>query len=421
MKDIIKKLFSMQRFGIKPGLSRTKKILSHLEYPHHNIQTVHIAGTNGKGTVATALASILTDAGYKTGLYTSPHIKDFNERFSICGWNIFDKDIERLAKMALDADVEDSTFFEITTAMAFKWFAENNVDIAIFETGMGGRYDSTNVLIRPLLSIITSIGIDHSEYLGSTLEEIAAEKAGIIKPKVDVLIDPDNKKLTRVFREAAEENMSRIDFIDNWSSNNIRYYDDFSMSFDVIGPNTNLKVDIPLAGPAVTTNILLSSAAAKRLNNKNFTINDDNIINGLKNIRNFGLKARAELISNNPPVIVDIAHNHSAFVNLRNTLENVTKDVSYTLVFGAMKDKNVAKMLEEMRHICNDIICIDIKNERAMPAKEIAEIAKTMKYKKIIFMNSDDFDIDSINQPTVIAGSFFLIDELYDNIYKKQK
>ena len=177
IQDLLHYLFSLHRFGIKPGLERIQFLLSFLDNPETLYPCIHIAGTNGKGSVCSILASILQSAGYKTGLYTSPHIRLFNERIRINGECIPDEDIARLAsKLMPEIEKEHTTFFEVTTAMAFAWFAEQNVDIAIIETGMGGRLDATNVMESPLATIITSIDLDHTEYLGSDLLSIAAKK-----------------------------------------------------------------------------------------------------------------------------------------------------------------------------------------------------------------------------------------------------
>ncbi|MBI3259291.1 MAG: bifunctional folylpolyglutamate synthase/dihydrofolate synthase, partial [Ignavibacteriae bacterium] len=188
ISEILTRLFSLHRFGIKPGLERTLSLLELLENPHTKFPSIHVAGTNGKGSTSSMLAAILTAAGYKTGLYTSPHIREFNERIRINGVPISDVDIARFAVPLLDeSEKASTTFFEITTVMAFAYFAEQKVDIAIIETGLGGRLDSTNVIL-PEVSIITSIDLDHTQYLGLTLESITGEKAAIIKPETPVVI-----------------------------------------------------------------------------------------------------------------------------------------------------------------------------------------------------------------------------------------
>jgi dihydrofolate synthase/folylpolyglutamate synthase len=204
MQDLLHYLFSLHRFGIKPGLERIQFLLSFLDNPETLYPCIHVAGTNGKGSVCSILASILQSAGYKTGLYTSPHIRLFNERIRINGECIPDEDIARLAsKMMPEIEKEHTTFFEVTTAMAFAWFAEQNVDIAIIETGMGGRLDATNIIESPLATIITSIDLDHTEYLGSDLLSIAGEKAGIMKKGSPVIIGESRIELQSFFKSFA--------------------------------------------------------------------------------------------------------------------------------------------------------------------------------------------------------------------------
>ena len=204
LKPLLDELFSMTVIGIKPGLERIEALCASLDNPQSRYPVVHVAGTNGKGSTSAMLASILQAAGYKTGLYTSPHIQRFNERVRINGVMIPDEDLVRLARPLIDAakPVEGS-FFEVTTALAFQWFAEKRVDIAIIETGLGGRLDATNI-VQPLVSVITSIDIDHTEYLGTTLESIAREKAGIIKGAAPCIIGETLAELRLVFDSVAQ-------------------------------------------------------------------------------------------------------------------------------------------------------------------------------------------------------------------------
>ena len=207
-KEIINELFGRQRAGIKPGLERTLFLLEALANPHLDLQCIHIAGTNGKGTCSSLLASYYMELGSKVGLYTSPHLVEFNERIRINGVKIPSNYIVDIYLELKDKiDEIDATFFEITTVIAFKYFAENNCDICIIETGMGGRFDCTNV-INPLISIITSISIDHKEFLGDSLEQIAFEKAGIIKENTPVILGNINRKLEYIFEDIDKDKSS---------------------------------------------------------------------------------------------------------------------------------------------------------------------------------------------------------------------
>ncbi len=200
-EEILAHLFSLQRFGIKPGLERTQHLLNFLGNPQNSFPSVHIAGTNGKGSVCSMLASVFMEAGYKTALYTSPHLVRFNERIRVNIIEISDNDIIRLAEILMpEGEKIGATFFEITTAMAFRYFAEQKVNVAVIETGLGGRFDSTNVL-KPLLSVITSLDIDHTEYLGKTIKDIAFEKAGIIKENTPVIVSRNSTEAISVIKE----------------------------------------------------------------------------------------------------------------------------------------------------------------------------------------------------------------------------
>ncbi|MDX9791266.1 MAG: Mur ligase family protein, partial [Candidatus Kapabacteria bacterium] len=203
-ENILKELFSKHRLGIKPGLERTLILSDSVGNPHDKFKSIHVAGTNGKGSVCSTLSSVFTEAGFKTGLYTSPHLIDFNERIKIDGNCINDeKIIEYYNRLKISGDKINATFFEITTVMAFMYFAESNVDIAVIETGMGGRFDSTNIIL-PILSIITKIDFDHSEFLGDSLEQISYEKAGIIKQDVPCVISKNTRVVYNFIKKSSK-------------------------------------------------------------------------------------------------------------------------------------------------------------------------------------------------------------------------
>ena len=209
-KEVLDKLFSLHRFGIKPGLERTLSLLKFIGNPHLKLKFVHVAGTNGKGSVCSTIFSILFEAGYKVGLYTSPHIFDFSERIRINDICITEDEIIDFSNLIIPFALElGATFFEVTTVMAFYFFEKNNVDIAVIETGMGGSYDSTNV-IYPLLSIITKIDMDHQEFLGDTIEKIAGEKAGIIKANTPVIIGNNTYQVQNILNSKANSENSPI-------------------------------------------------------------------------------------------------------------------------------------------------------------------------------------------------------------------
>ena len=234
LQPLLDELFAMTVIGIKPGLDRIEKLCDGLDNPQNRYPIVHVAGTNGKGSTSAMFASVLQAADYKVGLYTSPHVRVFNERISINGKQISDADLARLARPLIDAaKAIGGTFFEVTTALAFQWFAEERVDIAIIETGLGGRLDATNV-VQPMVSVITSIDIDHTEYLGTTLESIAKEKAGIIKGAAPCIIGETLAELRPVFDDVAQR----------LHTYNVYAHDDLHVEVDKCHPDFTMTVSV---------------------------------------------------------------------------------------------------------------------------------------------------------------------------------
>lgn len=411
-QEFLDKLYALHRFGIKPGLERTLKLLENCGNPHLSIPAAHVAGTNGKGSVCSALASILTEAGYTTGLYTSPHLIDFNERIRINGKKISDEDIFKIGSKLFDkSDKIGSTFFEITTVLAFDYFARANVDIAIIETGMGGRFDSTNVL-SPLLSIITQIDIDHTEYLGDTLEKIAFEKAGIIKPGKAVIISDNHPKLRQVFNIRAQEINAPIIFaLDDSPVNIIENLSELRLLIE----NNSKIYEADLSGSCQAENLSAVFAGLDVLR-ENFNISDDNIKKGLANIRkNTGLKSRIEMIREEPPLIIDAAHNPAGIKTLVSTIRNsVYGDMKWNIVFGAMADKDIKEILRTFRPICKTMLACSPKIDRALTADKLMEYANEAGIENcFVFQSVEEATRRALelNEAALIAGSFYLIGE----------
>ncbi|MGA2297386.1 MAG: folylpolyglutamate synthase/dihydrofolate synthase family protein [FCB group bacterium] len=415
--QILKKLFSLQRFGIKPGLERTIRLLEAYGNPHLNFPSIHVAGTNGKGSVCSMVASILTEAGYKVGLYTSPHIIDFNERIRINGKTITDDELISLTNELMPvSDKLGCTFFEITTAMAFKYFSDKKIDISVIETGMGGRFDSTNVL-NPIISAITPIGLDHQEYLGNTLEEIAFEKAGIIKVGVPVIIGDDNKKIEHIFLKKAEEMNSEIIFVENQFHSEVKEYSaDLSMTIKVESENFSFNtLNVETGGKHQLNNVLTALAIIKKISNQ-YSIKETAIVEGLSNIReNTGLVGRLELLRKKPPLVIDVAHNPASVqVAVDTLLVSGYKDTKWTIVFGAMADKDILQMLKILEPICNKLIATRPNIERAEKVENIIEFAKNAGINKTESSSSVSNAVQTAfsNQtPILIIGSFYLIGE----------
>lgn len=413
---ILDKLYSLQRFGMKPGLERTEDILRFLGAPHKNLRIIHVAGTNGKGAVCALIASILQESGYKTGLYSSPHLIAFNERIRVDGRAISDERLVELAEPLLEySERSETTFFEITTAIAFKHFADVGLDFAVVETGMGGRFDSTNVA-NPAVSVITSVSKDHTEYLGDSIVKIAFEKAGIIKAEKPVVVSQRNAGFDVIKRVAADRKAPLVVAEDCAHIENIEYKPDLTMRADISTPDENMRrVEIPFCGAGSVENLILALACL--YTGLQLKIDAASIRNGIADIRkNSGWRGRLELVRAEPPIILDAGHNPAALENLARSLKLAGLDKSrFQCVYAAMKDKDVAKSLEALRPLCRKFIATRPNIARAETPQNIAEIAKSIGYENvetaICVEAAVNTALDS-GEGIIFAGSFFLIAEI---------
>lgn len=330
--------------AFKKDLTNTLLLCERLGNPHKKFKSIHVGGTNGKGSVSHMLAAILQTAGYKTGLYTSPHLHDFRERIrvngSMCEESFVVDFVERV-KPAIEK-IQPS-FFEITVAMAFEYFVQQQVDIAIIEVGLGGRLDSTNV-ITPEVSVITNIGWDHMNMLGNTLEEIAFEKAGIIKEKTPVIIGEKTKETEKVFRNIASQKQAPVFFAeDNFSVRNFQLLaDSILISVSDAAPGiTNYQLDLP--GIYQTRNLITVLRTIDLL--KDWNISQEQLQKGLKNTRKLtGLHGRWEVIHEKPAVVLEVAHNKDGIEQMLLHLENTGFERLH-IVIGMVKDKDVEHVL----------------------------------------------------------------------------
>lgn len=330
-KDTVEWMFEQlpmfQQLGVsayKKDLTNTLKLASHLNHPEHTFKTVHIGGTNGKGSTSSLIASVLQQAGYKVGLYTSPHLLDFRERIRINGEEIskeFVVDFIENNKSFLEAN--KLSFFEMTVGMAFQYFSHQKVDVAIIEVGLGGRLDSTNI-ITPLLSVITNIGWDHMNLLGNTLEEIAFEKAGIIKENIPVVIGEFTNETRKVFEKEAKLKNAPIYF---------------ASTIDDIP-----ELDSDLKGNYQVHNKKTAYQALQLLKN-HFSIADDNIIKGFLSVeKNTGLKGRWTVLSEKPLIVADTAHNKNGLEIVMTQVRQQKFDKLF-MVFGVVNDKDIDSIL----------------------------------------------------------------------------
>lgn len=368
----------------KEGLQNTLALDKHFNHPHTNFKTIHIAGTNGKGSCSHSLASILQEAGYKVGLYTSPHLVDFRERIRVNGQCISK---ERVVKFVKDErkffEPLHPSFFELTTALAFKYFDEQKVDIAIIEVGLGGRLDCTNI-ISPILSIITNISFDHTQFLGDTLAKIAAEKAGIIKKSVPVIIGEANEETRPVFQSKANEVNSDIVFAeDNAIVTSSSSIVDGGRRYNLSNNSTLVG---ELSGDYQERNMNTILCACNILKQMNIIKNDDIIAKGLTNIcKNTGLLGRWQTIQNNPTVVCDTGHNVGGWNYLAPQIKRQQCN-QLRIVFGMVDDKDINSVMYLLPK--NAIYYwTQAESKRAIKAERIAEIAIKHDLRGEIFDN----------------------------------
>jgi dihydrofolate synthase / folylpolyglutamate synthase len=375
---LFSKLPMFQRVGAsayKTGLGNIVELCNLLGNPQDKIKTVHVAGTNGKGSTSHMLAATLQMAGYKTGLHTSPHLKDFTERSRINGVSMDQQYvIDFVEKNKSVIERMDCSFFEITVAMAFDYFAKNEVDIAIIEVGMGGRLDSTNI-IKPLLSVITKIDYDHTQFLGDTLPKIASEKAGIIKKKTPVVISLFQPETHMVFEQKAKEQNAPIYFADKELEAKDINYNLNKLQFNVYKNGALFLPDLQLdlSGFYQTKNVLGALKAIELLK-EHFTIEEQHIRQALKSVMKLtGLKGRWQLLQQNPLIICDTGHNKDGITQIINQINSIKYDKLY-MVFGMVNDKDITEVLKLLPTDAYYIFT-QAKIPRAMDANELKEKA----------------------------------------------
>lgn len=369
----LKYLFGLEKFGMVFGLENIRWLLNIIDNPHNFFKTVHIAGTNGKGSTATMLSHILKEGGFRVGKYTSPHLVSFTERITVNEEEITEKEVAELTEYIRNKTNEKDkkrffTFFDFTTALAFEFFKRKRVDIAIIETGLGGRLDSTNV-IEPLISIITNIDYDHMEQLGSRIEQIAGEKAGIIKKGIPMVTACEGPA-REVIEDRARELQSRTYILGQ----------DFS--YEKIADRTlaykGIRKDFPdiivnLDGDHQLTNCALSLCAIEVLSSLGFFVPDDSIHFALSHIKWPG---RLEQVNKDPLVLLDAAHNPHGIHALSQFMNTHFLDKKKILVFGAMKDKEYDKMLDEIMPAMNMVILTKPNIKRALSPHDIKSSVK---------------------------------------------
>lgn len=405
-------IHSLLRFGIKPGLERITALCAALGNPQDQLRCIHAAGTNGKGSVCTMLAGIAQASGMKTGLYTSPYVAEFRERIQINGAMIPKKDLSRLTdevKHAACALPEPVTEFEFITALAFLWFARQGCDLVVLETGLGGRWDATNIIPRPLCSVIMKIALDHTEVLGSTLAEIAAEKCGIIKPDCPVISTCGQapEALDVIKQTCLERNCELIiaetkDCVIEQSS---------LMGSDCL--LATLAVHVPLMGRHMCENALTAVVTARRLG-----FGDAAIQAGIAGIR---MPARMEVQQAHPPVILDGGHNPDGARALAAALGQHCPGQRFCMVCGMMADKDVPEYLRILQPYTERFIACAPENLRALPAEVLAALARTQGYENAAAAASPNEALrlgKASNMPLLVCGSFYLAGDVRSQFIK---
>lgn len=417
--NCLQTMYRLRRFGIKLELGTIRAILKGLGNPQDGITFIHVAGTNGKGSIASALATILHLSGLNVGLYTSPHLVKFNERICINGLPISDENVVRSydAVKRVHHGKREPTFFEFSTAMAFYEFGRQKVDWAVIETGMGGRFDATNI-ISPALSIITNISVEHTMYLGHTITQIAGEKGGIIKKNTPVVTGVKQKNAIKVLKSLAQSLAAPL----------FRYGEAFRVrrnpdaTFNYYGiENIWRQMQTGLIGRHQVDNAAIVLAACEVLNQSQTKLSLPTIRKGL--IQN-KWPGRLEVVSKSPLVILDGAHNFIAARNLAKFLSENHTNKNITLVIGILDDKPYASMLQSLLPLCNRVVITAANNDRALPPQTLYDIAKqtvrdTTMIPDVATAVKHAIETASRNDVVCIAGSLYVVGEAKEALEKR--
>ena len=420
--EALRFIHSRDCFGSNLGLLRIERLTQALGNPHKGLKYIHVGGTNGKGSTCTMLSEIMISQGYGTGLFTSPYVVDFCERIQIDGKMISHDELAALVSEvkpvveSLDAQGICPTEFEVVTAIAFLHFLRSNCDIVILEVGLGGRLDSTNVIDCPLASVITSVSLDHTDILGSTVREIAAEKCGIIKQGAVTVAYPQmDPEALSVIERAAFEKGNRL-YVGDFSQAKIEREDIGGTHFEYRG----MKLFVPLSGRYQVCNAINAIETALAVNENGFAIDESSIIDG---IANASIAARMEIISSSPLVLLDGGHNEGACAVLYDNLrENVGGKI--TAVIGFMRDKDYASYFERLAPLFSRIIVTTSSNPRTESTERLALCAK--KYCADVLSCEDPnaavdlaFSLLSEGESLVVCGSLYLASDVREKLFSK--
>ncbi len=405
------------KFGSRLGLENIGKLMEFMGNPHKKLRFVHVAGTNGKGSTTAFISNILISSGYKTGIFTSPYIQRFTERIKIDNNEIEPEDLTQIIDfvkskidMMLDEGFEHPTEFEIITAVAFEYFYRNNCDIVVLEVGLGGRYDSTNVIEAPEVAVITTISLDHTDRLGKTIAEIAFQKAGIIKPNCDTVIYPQKLEAEEVFEEECKSQNSVLHKTCLDSLKLIEY----SQEGQLFDYKNYKNLNIRLLGDHQMFNAALAIDACEILINKGYNIDYNNIKEGLSKTTWPG---RLEIINKNPLVLIDGAHNFEGGQALDVALDKYFANKNKVFIVGFLRDKDYQKTMDMLGKKAKLIITVTPNNERALQSSELANALKQYSANVIdgiTLENSLKLAYKDIDEHSIICvfGSLYMIGEI---------
>lgn len=415
--EAIEYIHSTYKFGSKLGLENIKELLNRLGNPQNEKKIIHIAGTNGKGSTSAMISYILSEQGNKVGLYTSPYLEEFNERIKINNNNISNQKLAYIiekVKISVDEMVSEGfnhpTEFEIITAAAFLFYDLENVDFIVLEVGLGGRFDATNVIESPLLTILTSISMDHMQYLGDTLEKIAFEKCGIIKPQVKVVVASQHHESMKIIKEQCA--IKSAECINSDDAEIITLgYNIYGQDLLYKYKNNEISFKLSLLGEYQISNVKTVLTAIYTLKENGIRISSESIKSGLKNVKWPG---RFEIINKNPMIVLDGAHNEEGIIELKKALKKYFPTNNINIVLGILKDKQYKEMVKTISDSATNIIATEPDNDRKLSAFELA--TEVSAYNKNVSYFSDYKDavnnaLKSLkaNEVLCIAGSLYLI------------
>lgn len=415
--EAIEYIHGTHKFGRKLGLNNIAKLLELMGNPHRNLKYIHVAGTNGKGSTCSFITNILIEERYKVGFFSSPFLQVFNERIRLNGKNISDENlaiittfVKEKVEIMLENGFDHPTEFEIVTAIAFEYYKREKVDIVVLEVGMGGRLDSTNVIEDPLCSVITTIALDHTEYLGSTISDIAYEKAGIIKDNRLVITYSQERKAEEVIESVAKEKNAKLMKV---NFNSIKIIKE-SIAGTKFKYNGNIY-SISLIGKHQIKNAILAINVVKELSKCNLLkVNEKNILKGLRNTRWPG---RGEILSKNPLVIIDGAHNLQGVISLVDIIKHLLKNKRIIGVLGILEDKDIEGILKITIPLLDEIIVTEPNSNRKINYKKLIEqIEKYNKaasgFKKISEAINEAKKMANSDDVILIFGSLYMIGEV---------